>query len=66
MIRTIITVVLYIIFWKYSWVRWTLVVAIPLSVLNLALIIAYPYIFKRKFERTKEQIEKLEHMSGKE
>lgn len=62
-IRTVLTIVLYIIFWKYSWVRWSLVVSIPLSVLNLAMIIAYPYIFKRKMEKVKQRIESLEKLS---
>jgi hypothetical protein len=30
-IRTIITIGLYIIFWKHSWVKWTLILTVPLN-----------------------------------
>lgn len=65
-IRTILTVVLYIIFWKYSWVRWSLVVLIPLSAFNLFMIFAYPYIFKRKIEKVKQRIDALEKSTTEE
>ena len=44
-IRTSISVVLYIVFWKYDWIKWTLVVTVPLSIFSLFTIIGSPYIY---------------------
>lgn len=37
-IRTILAIVLYIVFWKYDWVAWSLLVYIPLNLFSLASI----------------------------
>lgn len=56
-IRTTISVILYIIFWKYNWVKWSLLLTIPLSLFSLFTIIGSPYLLKIKIERTKKKIE---------
>jgi hypothetical protein len=59
-VRTIISVILYIIFWKYNWVKWTLLFTIPLSLFSLFTIIGSPFLLKRKIEQTKKKIEETE------
>ncbi len=56
-IRTTISIALYVIFWKYEWVKWTLLLTIPLSFFSLFTIIGSPYLLKRKIEKTKIKIE---------
>jgi hypothetical protein len=56
LIRTVITIVLYIIFWKYSWVRWTLILTVPLNLLGLFAIVGAPYLIKRRMERMKQSV----------
>ena len=59
-IRTIIAVILYIVFWKYQWVRTTLIVTIPLSLLSLLSIFSWNYLLKRKISATREKIMNME------
>jgi len=54
LIRAVITSILYVIFWKHEWVRWTLCVTIPLSVLNLLMILLLPSILRKKINRLQE------------
>jgi hypothetical protein len=59
-IRATISVILYVIFWKHNWVKWSLLLAIPLSLFSLFTIIGLPYLLKRKIEHTKKKIEEIE------
>ncbi len=61
-IRTILSFILYLIFWKYDWVKKSLFLTIPLSLFSLFTIIASPYILKRKIERTKRNIEETDKL----
>lgn len=61
-IRTTISLTLYVIFWEHNWVKWTLLLTIPLSLLSLFTIIGSPYLLKRKIERTKKKIEETEKL----
>jgi phosphatidylglycerophosphate synthase len=56
-IRTAIAVFLYAYFWKYQWVRWSLVVYVPLNLFSLLSIFGWNYFLKRKIERTKRRTE---------
>lgn len=56
-VRTLITVVLYMLFWKHEWVRWTLVLTLPLSLFSLFMIVAAPYLLRKKMESTSRKIE---------
>lgn len=49
-IRTLIIVILYVVFWKYNWVKWSLIITIPLSLISLLTIIFMPYFLKRKLK----------------
>ncbi|MBK7681876.1 MAG: hypothetical protein IPJ26_05065 [Bacteroidetes bacterium] len=61
-IRTTISVILYVIFWKHNWVKWSLLLTIPLSLFSLFTIIGSPYLLKIKIERTKKKIEETEKL----
>lgn len=61
-IRTTISVILYVIFWKHNWVKWSLLLTVPFSLLSLFTIIGSPYLLKRKIERTKKKIEETEKL----
>jgi membrane protein YdbS with pleckstrin-like domain len=67
-IRTVITIALYIWLWnKYEWVKWTLWATVPLSLLNLVLLIFGARKLLNKAKSTKEKWETLEsHVGGRE
>ena len=58
-IRPIIALILYILFWEYQWVRTTLIITIPLSLLSLLSILSWNYLLKRKIQATKSKINNL-------
>lgn len=59
-IRAILSVVLYILFWKYIWVRYTLFITVPLSLFSLYSITLMPYFLNKKIEKTRQKIETVE------
>lgn len=61
-VRTNISVVLYIVFWKYHWVKWSLLLTIPLSLFSLFTIVVSPYLLKRKIEQTRNKIDEAEKL----
>jgi hypothetical protein len=63
-IRTSITVILYLYFWKYAWVKWSLFFTLPLSLFSLASIIGSSYFLKRKMESTLKKIEAFENIKS--
>ena len=64
-IRTCLTVVLYLYFWNHAWVKWSLLLTIPLSLLSLISIIGASYFLKKKMARTIEKIEAFENLKSK-
>jgi hypothetical protein len=56
-VRTILTIIIYIIFWKYTWIRWTLILYIPLSLFNLFGLLGWNFLLKKKISRIKEKID---------
>lgn len=65
LIRTLITTIIYMIFWKFNWVKWTLLLTIPSATISLFMIACSPYLLKRKIERTKKKIEETEKLLTK-
>lgn len=65
LVRTVILVVLYVIFWEHNWVKWSLVGTVPLSLFNLFMLVAAPYFLKKKTERTEEKIKDAEKAIAK-
>ncbi len=58
-IRAVLSVILYIIFWKYEWVRWSLFVTVPVSLASLLLIILGPFLLRRKIRNLEKRIDRL-------
>ena len=54
--RTILSVILYIIFWEYEWVRWTLVLYVPLSLFNLVMLLQYNKMLDKKLDKIRSKI----------
>jgi len=59
-IRTALSVGIYWYFWDYAWVRWTLILTVPMSLLSLLTITLMPFLLQRKIRRLRAAIEQLE------
>lgn len=59
-VRTTIAIILYVVFWKHQWVRWSLWAYVPLNLLGLFAIVGSAYFLNKKIERTREKIEDTE------
>ncbi len=55
-VRTGLSAILYIIFWKYEWVRWTLVAYIPLALFNLVMIFGFNFILDRRVKKIRSKV----------
>ena len=55
-VRNALLVLLYVIFWDQEWVRFTLYVTVPLSVLSLVSIFAWQYLLNRKIRNVSESV----------
>ena len=53
-IRTSIAIILYVYFWNYEYVRFSLWIYIPLNLIGLSILLFTPYFLKRKIERTRK------------
>ncbi|MFI5132461.1 MAG: hypothetical protein ACHQFX_20830 [Chitinophagales bacterium] len=56
-VRTVLSILIYVIFWKHQWVRWTLFLYIPLSIFNLVMIFGFNYILDRKIKKIKSKLD---------
>ena len=56
-VRTILSIVLYIIFWKYEWVRWTLILYVPLALFNLVMILGFNYILDKRANKIRSRLD---------
>ena len=52
-VRWAITAALYVWLWEHEWVRWTLVLTIPMGLFSLYMIHKMGYRLPRKYERVK-------------
>ncbi|MES2772761.1 MAG: hypothetical protein V4722_01160 [Bacteroidota bacterium] len=64
-IRTALTVLLYFMFWDHSWVRWTLLLTIPLNLWGLLAIVARGYLLRKKIELMKQQLDEAGRITDK-
>lgn len=62
-IRTTISIVLFYMFWEYNWVRWFLVLYIPLNLFSLVSIFGWTYFLNKKINQTREKIEELDELT---
>lgn len=56
-IRTVITVALYVFFWEYAFIRWSLLLYVPLNIFSIISIYGWSYILKKKINRTQGKVE---------
>ena len=56
-IRTLIAIVLFYIFWEHSWVKWFLILYIPLNLFGLFVIHGGSSFLKRKANKIKKKSE---------
>lgn len=56
-VRTTLTAIIYIIFWKYEWIRWTLLLYVPLSLFNLLTPLGWNFLLRKKTNALKRKIE---------
>ena len=56
-IRAVTLVPLYYFLWEYEWVRWSLLLTVPLSLFSLFAIVGTPYLLKKKIEKSKMKME---------
>ena len=47
-IRWILTLILYIVFWNTAWIRWSLLLVLPMALINLGYLLKAPSLFKLK------------------
>ncbi|MFK7783346.1 hypothetical protein [Psychroserpens sp.] len=59
-IRTVIAIVLFYVFWEHQWAKWMLYVYIPLNLIFLVSIFVMPYFLKRKIKSTQQIIDELD------
>ena len=60
-IRTILAIILYVFFWEYEWVRWSLWFYVPLNLLGLGSIYLMPYLVSKKLDKVREKVDALPH-----
>jgi len=56
-VRTVLSAVLYVIFWKYEWVRWTLILYVPLSLFNIIMLLGFNFILDKKVNKLRSRID---------
>jgi len=57
--RTVIAILVYLILWKYSWIRWTLIITVPVCILNLISVFTWKYLLREKLKRNEKELEEL-------
>ena len=60
LIRNSLTAVLCYVFWEKTWVKWVLWIGIPLSLINLLLILLGPYLLRKKMQAVHKRIKALD------
>ena len=54
-IRWILTLILYIVFWNTALVRWSLLLVLPLELINLVYLLKAPGLFQVKQEKKENE-----------
>ncbi|THH39468.1 hypothetical protein [Neolewinella litorea] len=55
LLRTFCLAALYILLWDITWVRWTLLLTLPVTGLYFFSLVGWRYFLERKMQRLKEQ-----------
>lgn len=56
-IRVILSIVLYILFWEYTWVKWILVIHIPLSAFLLYQLLTINKRLEKRMNQVKTKLD---------
>ncbi|MGB0929852.1 MAG: hypothetical protein ACPGVB_03700 [Chitinophagales bacterium] len=59
-VRTLIMIAVYYFLWETVWVRWTLLLYIPLNLFGLGMILGAEHFLKKKMEETRSKIDELD------
>lgn len=60
LVRTAISFVLFYMFWEHNWVRWFLILYIPLNLFSLVSIFGWTYFLNKKINQTRKKIDELD------
>lgn len=64
-IRTLVAIALYTVFWKHEWVRWSLMIYVPLNILGLLSIFGWNRLLNKKIGKTRQKIAEAEKIIAK-
>ncbi|WP_116128190.1 hypothetical protein [Lewinella sp. IMCC34183] len=56
LMRTFCVAALYFLFWEYTWVRFTLILYVPLNFFFLFCLVGWRYFLERKVQRMREEL----------
>tara|TARA_B100000674_G_scaffold477634_1_gene473725 strand:- start:66 stop:365 length:300 start_codon:yes stop_codon:yes gene_type:complete len=59
-IRTLIAIILYVIFWEYQLVKWSLIAYIPLNLFSIVTIYGGNIFLNKKIKKTQNSIENIQ------
>lgn len=65
-IRTAIAVFLYYMLWDYKWVRWTLLIYIPINLVSILSVIGWSFLLNKKMEVTRQMMEQAQRGHAEE
>ena len=59
-LRTAALAILYVLLWKYTWIKWTLWITVPLCVLNIVSIYTWKYLLQQKINKNQLELAEME------
>ncbi len=62
--RTAVMIAFYVYFWEYEWVRWTLLLYVPLNLFALFFIFGSKRMLDKKLQQIRERIDSLDTPSN--
>ena len=63
-VRWAITVALYVIFWKHEWVRWTLLLTVPLGLFALYLAYKNAFVLPKRMENLRARVQDVDRTAS--
>ncbi len=60
LVRTAALAILYVLLWRYSWIKWTLWITIPVCILNITSIFTWKYLLQRKINKNQMELAEME------
>lgn len=59
-VRTAIAAAAYYFLWEYKWIRWTLLIYVPVSLVSLLSIVGWSILLNRKIDQTRQQVDEFD------